>query len=56
MHLRAALIAAAILCSLLAVLSGLFLSFYLGLASGGTIVIIAIILFLLSLCLSSKNA
>ncbi|MBI5787653.1 MAG: metal ABC transporter permease [Candidatus Schekmanbacteria bacterium] len=38
-----------ILFSLLSVVSGLFLSYYLGWASGGTIVIVALLIFLLSL-------
>ncbi len=41
-----------ILFSLVSVMSGLFLSYYLDLASGGTIVLIALIIFLLSLILN----
>ena len=41
-----------ILFSLVSVMSGLFLSYYLDLASGGTIVLIALVIFLLSLILN----
>ncbi|MBI2453264.1 metal ABC transporter permease [Candidatus Peregrinibacteria bacterium] len=45
----------AILVSLFSVMSGLFLSYYLGWASGGTIVIIALIIFLFSLFLNKTE-
>ncbi len=41
--------------SLISVLSGLFISYYLGLASGGTIVLVALGIFLASLCLSGSR-
>jgi len=41
-----------ILFSLVSVISGLFLSYYMDLASGGTIVLIALVIFLLSLILN----
>ena len=49
---KTAVIAAAI--SLLAVMSGLFVSFYLDLPSGGTIVLITLVLFIASLSLNKK--
>lgn len=45
----------AVLFSLVAVLSGLFISYYLGLASGGTIVIVALGLFLMSVFLTKRS-
>ncbi len=46
----------ALLFSLVAVMTGLFLSFYIGLASGGTIVLNSLVLFLLSLVVNkTKN-
>ncbi len=44
----------ATLCSLMSVIAGLFLSFYLDLPSGATIVVVALILFGLSLFLNKK--
>jgi zinc transport system permease protein len=44
----------AIVISLFSVISGLFISYYLGLSSGGTIVIIALVIFLLT-CFFTKN-
>jgi len=41
--------------SLVSVISGLFISYYLDLASGGTIVVVALALFLLSLLFNRKN-
>lgn len=41
--------------SLVSVLAGLFVSYYLGLASGGTIVVIALFIFLMSLFISKRN-
>jgi zinc transport system permease protein len=46
---------AAIAISLFSVLSGLFVSYYLGLASGGTVVIISLIIFLASLLFRPQN-
>lgn len=46
----------AIIISLFSVINGLFISFYLGWASGGTIVIVAIIIFLISLFLTKKKS
>lgn len=48
-------ILAAIVISLFSVISGLFVSYYFGWASGGTIVIIALIIFLLSLFLTKNR-
>jgi len=44
----------AVALSLLSVVLGLFLSFYVGLASGGSIVVIALVFFVLSLILKTK--
>lgn len=41
--------------SLLSVLSGLFISYYLGLASGGTIVVVALAIFLISLLFAKRT-
>jgi zinc transport system permease protein len=48
-------ILAAIFISLFSVVSGLFISYHLGWASGGTIVIIALIIFLFSLILTRER-
>ena len=45
----------AVIFSLLSVISGLFLSFYFALASGGIIVVVALVIFLLSLAFSKKD-
>lgn len=45
-----------ILISLISIISGLYLSFYLDLPSGGTIVVIALLLFLISLILNKRKS
>ena len=45
----------AVIISIFSVISGLFISYYLGWASGGTIVIISLIIFLISLFLTRKK-
>ena len=42
--------------SVTSVISGLFLSFYWNIASGGAIVVVALVIFLLSLLLNKQNS
>ena len=44
-----------IVISLISVISGLFISYYLNLATGGTIVVVALIIFGMSLLINNKK-